>query len=107
MQCGACGATAAAGANFCLRCGTALAQAGSRCGAPLPERASFCPSCGLKLDRPTGAQEAAAGAMSEAPEAELRHITAVFCDLVGSTEISNRLDPEEYGELMNRYHDSA
>ena len=27
----------------------------------------------------------------------------VFCDLVGSTELSSRLEPEPYGELMFRY----
>jgi class 3 adenylate cyclase/predicted ATPase len=40
-------------------------------------------------------------------EAELRQITAVFCDLVGSTEISARLDPEEFGDLVSRYHDET
>ncbi|MBV8463694.1 MAG: hypothetical protein JO368_10395, partial [Acidimicrobiales bacterium] len=27
----------------------------------------------------------------------------VFCDLVGSTELSGRLDPERYSQLMRRY----
>jgi SAM domain (Sterile alpha motif) len=29
------------------------------------------------------------------PEAERRQLTVLFCDLVGSTELSARLDPEE------------
>src|SRR5262252_1937772 len=30
-----------------------------------------------------------------APEAERRQLTVMFCDLVGSTELSGRLDPED------------
>jgi class 3 adenylate cyclase/predicted ATPase len=107
MQCGACGARAAAGAKFCVQCGAPLAHGCFSCGAALPEGASFCPACGIRLDGSPGVGSAAAAAGVEPPEAELRQITAVFCDLVGSTEISNRLDPEEFGELVNRYHDSA
>lgn len=34
---------------------------------------------------------------------ERRHLTALFCDLVGSTEISSRLDPEEWREIEADY----
>ena len=34
---------------------------------------------------------------------ELRHITVVFCDLVGSTELSSTTDAEEYSELIQAY----
>jgi class 3 adenylate cyclase len=37
-------------------------------------------------------------------EAERRQLTVLFCDLVGSTELSARLDPEDLGELMATYH---
>lgn len=30
------------------------------------------------------------------PEAERRQLTVMFCDLVGSTELSEQLDPEDY-----------
>jgi class 3 adenylate cyclase len=40
-----------------------------------------------------------------AREAERRHLTVLFCDLVGSTELSSRLDPEDLRSLMRRYHD--
>ena len=36
-------------------------------------------------------------------EAERRQLTVLFCDLVGSTELSARLDPEDLGELMQAY----
>jgi class 3 adenylate cyclase len=35
--------------------------------------------------------------------AERRQLTVLFCDLVGSTELSRRLDPEDLGELMRAY----
>jgi hypothetical protein len=37
------------------------------------------------------------------PEAERRQLTVMFADLVGSTAISSRLDPEEMGELLRGY----
>jgi class 3 adenylate cyclase len=35
--------------------------------------------------------------------AERRHLTVMFCDLVGSTELSQKLDPEALRELMRSY----
>ncbi len=34
---------------------------------------------------------------------ERRHLTVVFCDLVDSSELSQRLDPEVYGCVLERY----
>ena len=39
-------------------------------------------------------------------EAERRQLTVLFCDLVGSTELSARHDPEDLRELLRRYHDA-
>src|SRR5215210_2054563 len=36
-------------------------------------------------------------------EAERRHLTVMFVDLVGSTELSQRLDPEEMREVIGAY----
>ena len=36
-------------------------------------------------------------------DAERRQLTVLFCDLVGSTELSHRLGPEEYRELVQTY----
>jgi class 3 adenylate cyclase len=40
-------------------------------------------------------------------QAERRQLTVMFCDLVGSTELSERLDPEELRVVMGRYHDAV
>jgi class 3 adenylate cyclase/predicted ATPase len=46
--------------------------------------------------------------ISEEPAAgERRQLTVLFCDLVGSTERSARLDPEEWREIVARYQRSA
>ena len=37
-------------------------------------------------------------------EAERRQLTVLFCDLVGSTELATRLDPEDMGVVMSAYH---
>src|SRR5262245_14479285 len=37
-------------------------------------------------------------------EAERRHLTVMFCDLVGSTALSARLDPEEVWRVIASYH---
>ena len=36
--------------------------------------------------------------------AERRQLTVMFCDLVGSTELSARLDPEDLREVISAYH---
>src|SRR5215471_20514575 len=39
-----------------------------------------------------------------AGEAERRQLTVMFCDLVGSTSLSSRLDPEDLREVIAAYH---
>ncbi|MHC4910587.1 MAG: adenylate/guanylate cyclase domain-containing protein, partial [Planctomycetota bacterium] len=39
--------------------------------------------------------------------AERRQVTVMFCDLVGSTELSGRLDPEDLREVMRSYQDTV
>jgi hypothetical protein len=38
-----------------------------------------------------------------APEAERRQLTVLFCDLVGSTQLSGQLDPEDLREVVRAY----
>ena len=40
-------------------------------------------------------------------EAERRQITVVFCDLVGSTELSTRLDPEDFRDMQQLQRECA
>jgi class 3 adenylate cyclase/predicted ATPase len=42
-----------------------------------------------------------------APAVERRHLTVLFCDLVGSTPLSTRLDPEDLRQLLDTYRASV
>ena len=42
-----------------------------------------------------------------APEAERRQLTVMFCDLVGSTQLSAQLDPEDLREVVQTYQQTA
>ena len=51
-----------------------------------------------------------AAASQEVPKkalAERRFITVLFCDIVGSTPLSGKLDAETYAELLGLYHASV
>ncbi len=39
--------------------------------------------------------------------AERRQLTVMFCDLVGSTALSEQLDPEEYHEVVSLYQETC
>ncbi len=41
------------------------------------------------------------------PEAERRQLTVMFCDLVGSTDLSGKLDPEDLREVVRAYQETA
>ena len=42
-----------------------------------------------------------------APEAERRQLTVMFCDLVGSTQLSGQLDPEDLRVVVRAYQETA
>ena len=41
------------------------------------------------------------------PDAERRQLTVLFCDLVGSTELSAKLDPEDMREVLRAYQETC
>ena len=41
------------------------------------------------------------------PDAELRQLTVMFCDLAGSTRLSGQLEPEEYREVVRAYQSAC
>ena len=56
---------------------------------------------------PTPASIRIDGKHQPAPHAERRHITLLFCDVVGSTPLSRRLDPEDLRSVMDEYQQSV
>jgi class 3 adenylate cyclase len=41
------------------------------------------------------------------PDAERRHLTVLFCDLVDSTRFASQLDPEEWREVVRAYQEAG
>jgi class 3 adenylate cyclase len=48
-----------------------------------------------------------ASSASQMPDAERRQITVMFCDLVGSTPLSQQLDPEDLREVVRDYQQTC
>ncbi len=60
-----------------------------------------------KPDQPGGLQwtRSAPGVGSEALHAERRQLTVAFVDIIGSTPLSERIDPEEFFAVIRTYRD--
>jgi len=58
----------------------------------------------LRGDPPQGVGETEPSPVAISGEAERRQLTVMFCDLVGSTALSTRHDPEDLRELIGDYH---
>ncbi|HEY1745903.1 MAG TPA: adenylate/guanylate cyclase domain-containing protein [Xanthobacteraceae bacterium] len=57
--------------------------------------------------KPAASQMSATPTPSETAGAERRQVTVVFCDMVGSTALSEAVDPELLGALIRRYQDAT
>ena len=104
MRCSKCGTESTTGGKFCAECGTVLPRPCPRCGAENASVAKFCGECGASLHTPVAAPVTeTARVQAREVIGERRHLTVLFSDLVGSTEISARLDPEEFREIESDY----
>jgi class 3 adenylate cyclase/predicted ATPase len=88
-----------------MNCGRKLERKCLYCGFKLPENALFCMNCGKKMapkDSPVDdVQE------EIVPDAERRQLTVMFCDLVGSATLSEKLDPEDLREVIREYQETC
>src|SRR5262249_15000854 len=120
MRCASCGFENRAGMAFCTECGARLQQSCASCGFKNTAQAKFCGKCGLRFpSQPPAAppprdqhvDQAAPvpppGAQPGAHEAERRQLTVMFCDLVGSTPLAEKLDPEELREVVRAYQQTC
>jgi class 3 adenylate cyclase/tetratricopeptide (TPR) repeat protein len=101
VRCGACSLENLRGARFCSGCGSALERVCSGCGHANGAEAQFCTACGSRL------ADAVPLAHPTVPAAQVRgerrHLTVLFCDMVGSTEIASRLDAEDWHAVSSQY----
>jgi len=82
LVCAACGAVNADSARFCDQCGARLAGIAGAAGVPAPV--------------PAVTERTATGVLR-------RQMSVMFCDLVGSTELGQSLDPEDLRDVIHAY----
>src|SRR6185437_9493284 len=115
MRCSSCGFQNYENAKFCNECSALLVLSCPACGVANRTTAKFCGECAAPLDaaspRPAGKSQLplqpAAPPESHAVKGERRHLSVLFCDLVGSTAIAANLDPEDWREVLAAYHKDA
>lgn len=107
MQCPHCHKEVGAG-RFCSDCGGKLSLACQACGHQVDANHKFCAECGNPL-LPTNSAPTVAPSSDgfSSHGGERRHITVMFCDLIGSTDLSRRLDPEVLRDVMRHYQGAA
>ncbi|HET9671223.1 MAG TPA: adenylate/guanylate cyclase domain-containing protein, partial [Actinomycetota bacterium] len=64
------------------------------CGHPLPPDARFCSNCGAPVSTALGTEER-------------KMVTVLFADIVDSTGLAHRLDPERTREVLGGFFDAA
>ena len=115
--CPACHTENVAPARYCIGCGTALFMRCLECQSENSLEAVTCEVCGrdLRPSQRTGPADGTVRSAGDAPstlaatraELERRPVTVLFCDMVGSTELSFRLDPEELSEVLVAYRETC
>src|SRR5262245_25300116 len=117
MRCPRCRHENRATASFCAECGASLvvAEACPRCATRNPPGHRFCDGCGASLG--TRAATGPAPTLPSAPahladkirrgrgglEGERKLVTVLFADVVHSMEIAERVDPEEWHRVLDRF----
>jgi class 3 adenylate cyclase len=104
MRCPSCKAENVATRRFCAECGAPLPSPCPACGFENEPTAKFCGGCGKPVGETAPPAPAWVPAPPRADSAERRQLTVMFCDLVGSTPLSARLDPEDLREVIGAYH---
>ena len=73
------------------------------CGLESPPGMRFCGACGAPLPG-TPADQTAQGASGAVHR---RHLTVMFCDMVGSTPLAEMLDPEDFRDVLTGYRQAC
>jgi class 3 adenylate cyclase/tetratricopeptide (TPR) repeat protein len=108
MRCTKCDTENRHKAKFCDKCGARLSLKCASCGVENRSDAKFCSECGTSL------VDAGKAPVEENPTmpvgstvGERRHLTILFCDVVGSVGLTSKLDPEEWRATVAQYQRTA
>lgn len=95
--------------KFCSECGEKLQLICLHCHSELQNNAKFCSECGTATNSGSLSTEVPKELpkLRSSSEPERRQGTMMFCDLVGSTGMSEQHDPEDMRELLQKYHEAA
>src|SRR6476620_3382290 len=123
MKCANCSFENPGDAKFCENCGKPLEMPCPNCGKPVSPGARFCKNCGYSLQTSPSTVPVSVAASPQALidryatseikskiaaaltgyiEGERRIVTILFADVKGSTALAEKLDPEDWAEIMNR-----
>jgi Double zinc ribbon len=116
MRCPACGFENASGIKFCGECGLAVKAKCASCGFENAAGIKFCGECGKPLAH-TAKSGPAPDPRSHTPkhlvekilqsksalEGERKQVTVLFADLKGSMDLGEKVDPEEWYRIMDRF----
>ena len=99
-----------------MSCGNPLIALCPECGAESPGQARFCMNCGHQLAEPESDPSQSrleqyipkellakleAARTTGGIQGERRVVTMLFCDVTGSTAAAEKLDPEDWAQIMN------
>jgi class 3 adenylate cyclase/tetratricopeptide (TPR) repeat protein len=102
--CGSCGAPNPADSRFCGSCGVSLErrQQCPSCGAESPAGQRFCNSCGQQLVEAPAAEVRTEGEVAPL-DGERKQVTVLFADVMGSMDMAEQTDAEEWRQIMQRF----
>ena len=119
MICSNCQTVNIEDAKFCMNCGESLNITCPRCKFNNPGNAKFCVNCSQSFafrQKKTVSQtknvipkeyeeKLTIARTKQSMKGERRIVTILFCDVKGSTSMAEKLDPEEWAEIMNQAFD--
>ena len=104
MKCPKCQSENRDAIKFCEQCGAKMELECPNCKAIIPLGKKFCGECGYDFTK----TNAITPQIIETPskptitDQERKHVTVMFSDLSGYTAMTEKLDPEEVKEIMDR-----
>jgi class 3 adenylate cyclase/tetratricopeptide (TPR) repeat protein len=103
--------------RFCGQCGAKLTSVCQKCNFSNPPGFKFCGECGHDLSKTDGTPVSSASdqkppspeapaeeipTVRDKPTGERKYVTALFSDMSGYTDLSEKLDPEEVKEITSQ-----